>query len=120
MRSRSTQLTSESLINVVGIACIVWLAIPLAIAMLMAIITPTYFEPMFTSVVGWLMLAVGATIVGGGAVLSLLAVNWMKRGGGFMAAGIVVVIVIFLAQFFTLWIVLLGPALLILLRPANS
>ena len=86
----------------------------------MAIITPTYFEPMFASVVGWLMLAVGATIVGGGAVVSLLAVTWMKRGGGFMAAGIVVLIVVFLAQFFTLWIVLLGPALLILLRPANS
>ena len=66
------------------------------------------------------MLATAAILVAGGVAMTLVAVRWMKKGGGWLVAGIVAVIGTGLAQFFIFWIILLGPAILILLKPAQS
>jgi hypothetical protein len=104
-------------INVVGIAARVWTLFPLGLALLMFVVTPTYFRPMWSSSLGIGLLVGGLVLVGGGYGATELAVRWMKRGGWRLGLGITVIVVAYFVQFVTLWIILLGPALLILLSP---
>ena len=113
-RPTSASETRNLLTTILGFFSLAWLGLALVIAGGMFLVTPTYFRPMFSSPAGWLMILVAAVLIAGGVLLTLLAMRWMKRGGGYLAAGIVVIVVVFFVQFITLWIVLLGPALLIL------
>ena len=81
----------------------------------MFVITPTYFRPMFTSVVGWILLSVSATAVFVSYKLAEAAIWLFQRARAVLA-------VVALVGFSVTWlaavsIVLLGPSVLILMRP---
>lgn len=86
----------------------------------MSAVAPTYFRPMFTSIVGWVMIFVAASLIGGGFHLTRLATRWMARGRAYMAVGMGIIVIAFLVQFVTYWIVLLGPAVLIVMSSPAS
>jgi hypothetical protein len=102
------------LINVLVIGARLWVAFPVGIGVLMFIVTPTYWRPMLSAPLGFELLAVGLVVIAGGLVLTEVAGRLMRRGGGALAGGILLIICTFFLQFITIWIILLGPALIIL------
>jgi hypothetical protein len=100
---------------VVGMFC--WVAFPIALAGLMAVITPTYWGPMFSTAIGLGLLVAGVAAIGIGAALTEVARRLVGPTRGRLLAGVGILAAAFVIQFFTLWVVFLGPALLILLSP---
>ena len=103
---------------VVGVLC--WVFFPVALAVVMAIVTPTYWGPMFSTRGGIGMLGAGLIAIAIGGALALVARSVARPSRGSLLAGVGILLVAFLIQFFTLWIVLLGPALIILLSPSQT
>lgn len=92
------------------------LVFPVLFAVVFVLLAPNYFQPMLSTQVGlWLL---GAAVVVLAAVfgISELAVRLMRGRGLSLALGIVVWAGAFLLDFVALWIVLLGPAIVILTR----
>ena len=102
---------------VIGMLC--WALLVVGIAVVVALITPTYWRPMF-SWAGLGLLAVGAAAIGVSVALAAVARRFARPTRGALLAGLGLIMVAFLVQFATLWVVLLGPALLILLNPSPS
>lgn len=103
---------------VVGMLC--WVLFPIALAVVMAIVTPTYWGPMFSTRAGIGMLGAGLLAIAIGGALALIARKLAKPSRGSLLAGVAILLVAFLIQFFTLWVVLLGPALIILVSPPQT
>ena len=90
---------------------------PGVLALLMFFVTPTYFRPMFESVVGWLLLSSLATTTG--AAYGLVVVGlWLFRKGH-AVLGVLALVGSFITWLVAFWIVLLGPAALILMKPPS-
>ena len=106
--------------NVLVLAALVSTAMGPLVGVLMAILDPGYLRPMFTSLVGVAVLGGVVIFVGGCVAMTLIARGWMTKGGGWLAAGVVALIAVMLLQFVTTWVVLLGPALLIVLNPSTQ
>jgi hypothetical protein len=84
----------------------------------MYFVTPTYFRPMFESVVGWLLLSILATTIC--VAYGLVEVGiWLFRKGRSMLGvlGLVGCSITWLA---TAWIVLLGPSVLVHMKPRSG
>jgi hypothetical protein len=62
-------------------------------------------------------LAAGIASIGASVALAAVARKFARPTRGALLAGLGIIIVAVLVQFFALWVVLLGPALLILLNP---
>ena len=99
---------------VIGVLCCALL--PVGTAVVIALIAPTYWRPMF-SWAGLILLAVGAAAIGVSLALAAVARRFAR---GALLAGLGVIMVAILVEFSSLWVVLLGPALLILLTPGQS
>src|ERR1700694_1441272 len=99
---------------VIGMLC--WALLPVGIAVVMTLITPTDWRPMF-SLAGLGLLVAGIAAIGVSVALAAVARRFARPTRGALLAGLGIIMVAFLVQFFTLWVVLLGPALLILLNP---
>jgi hypothetical protein len=102
---------------VIGMLC--WALLPVGIAIVMTLITPTYWRPMF-SLAGLGLLAAGMAAIGVSVALAAVARRFARPTRGALLAGLGIIMVAFLVQFFAFWVVLLGPALLILLNPSQS
>ncbi len=81
---------------VIGMLC--WALLPVGLTVVMTLITPSYWRPM----------------------LSLGGLRFAIPTRGALLAGLGIIMVAFLVQFVALWVVLLGPAMLILLNPRQS
>ena len=99
---------------VIGMIC--WALVPVGFAVVMIFVTPTYWRPML-SLAGLGLLAAGIASIGVSVALAAVARKFARPTRGALLAGLGIVVVAFLIQFFALWVVLLGPALLILLSP---
>ena len=99
---------------VIGMLC--WALLPIGVAVVMNFVTPTYWRPMF-SLAGLGLLAAGIAAIGVSVALAAVARRFARPTRGALLAGLGIIMVAFLVQFFALWVVLLGPALLILLNP---
>ena len=88
--------------------------LPIAVAVLLAVTSPTYFGPMFSTPVGVGLLVAGTFAIAGGYGLSEVGARLARREGARLAWGLVLICAVWLLQFFVLWIVLLGPAIVIL------
>jgi hypothetical protein len=102
---------------VIGMLC--WALLPVGIAIVMFLITPTYWRPMF-SLPGLGLLAAGIASIGVSVALAAFARRFARPTRGPLLAGLGIIMVAFLVQFVALWVVLLGPALLILSNPRQS
>lgn len=102
---------------VIGMLC--WALLPVGIAAVMTLVTPTYWRPMF-SLGGLILLAVGVAAIGISVALAAVARRFARPTRGALLAGLGIVMVAILVQFVALWVVLLGPALLILLNPVQT
>jgi hypothetical protein len=102
---------------VIGMLC--WALLPVGIAVVMTFITPTYWRPMF-SLAGLGLLAAGIVAIGVSVALAAVPRRFARPTRGALLAGLGIIMVAFLVQLFALWVVLLGPALLILLNPRQS
>jgi hypothetical protein len=102
---------------VIGMLC--WALLPVGIAVVMTLVTPTYWRPMF-SLAGLGLLAVGIAAIGVSVALATVARRFARPTRGALLAGLGITMVAFLVQFVALWVVLLGPALLILSNPSQS
>jgi hypothetical protein len=102
---------------VVGMLC--WTLLTVGIVAVMTFITPTYWSPMF-SLAGLGLVAAGIAAIGISVALAAVARRFARPTRGALLAGLGIIIVALLLQFFTLWVVLLGPALLIVLNPGQS
>ena len=98
-----------------GVALTIIVSLPVLLAIFMAIAAPSYFRSLFASALGWLILAAALLL----EALAAFAAWWLVRRSHLNLfqrrigdLGIVVLLV-----FPTLWLVLLGPALAILLNP---
>ena len=103
---------------VIGMLC--WALLPVGLAVLMTAITPTYWRPMFSSMAGFGLLAAGVTAIGISVALAAVARRFARPTRGALLAGLGIIMVAFLVQFVALWVVFLGPALLILMNPRQS
>jgi hypothetical protein len=101
---------------VVGTLC--WVLVPIALAVVMAIASPTYWGPMFSTSGGRGLLGAGLLAVAIGGGLALVARRLARPSRGSLLAGAAILMVAFVIQFLTLWIVLLSPALIILVSPS--
>jgi hypothetical protein len=111
--ARSTGTALPDLVTLAVIAMRLWVLFPLGLGALLAILTPTYWRPVLSSALGIAILTAGVIVIAGGFVLTEVAGRLMRRGGGGLAAGIALLAGTFSLQFITLWIVLLGPAIVI-------
>jgi hypothetical protein len=82
----------------------------------MFFVAPTYSAPLLQSLLGWLLIALAITLTAGGYVVNQVAVGLVRRGKLAIGAALVAVSTVFLT-FPALWIVFLGPAVLILVEP---
>lgn len=101
---------------VIGMLC--WALLPVGIAVVMTLTTPTYWRPMF-SLAGLGLLAAGIASIGVSVALAAVARRLARPSRGALLAGLGIIMVAFLVQFVALWVVLLGPALLIVLNPQS-
>jgi hypothetical protein len=101
---------------VIGMLC--WALLPVGIAVVMTLATPTYWRPML-SLTGLGLGAIGIAAIGVSVALAAVARRFARPTRGALLAGLGIVMVAFLVQFFALWVVLLGPALLIVMNPGH-
>ena len=101
------------------IAMLCWALLPVGIAIVIILITPTYWSPMF-SLGGLALLAGGIAAIGVSVALAAVARRFARPTRGALLAGLGIIVVAFLVQLVALWVVLLGPALLILMNPRQS
>ena len=101
------------------IANVVALTLPIVIGLVMFFVSPTYWTPMVQEPVGVFLLGIGVVLVAAGYGATYLAVR-LLRAGRVAWVFLVVVATTFLLTFPALWVVLLGPALLILLQPRTG
>jgi hypothetical protein len=94
-------------------------ALPLGLALFMAALTPSYYRPML-SILGLAMISAAVLIVAGGFALTYVASGLMRRGGVGLPAGVGLLLGIYFLTFVTLWIFLLGPAIVILVTNQRS
>ena len=104
--------------NVLILAALASMALGPLLIVLMAMLDPGYLRPMFTSWLGVAILGGVVIFLGACVAMTLIAKGWMTKGRAWSAAGVVAVIAVMLLQFVTVWIVLLGPALLVVLKPS--
>ena len=97
-----------------------WLLLPIAIAVLLAVEVPNYWSLMYSSPIGFVLLGLAIGTIGISVGLVLLARRVAGPSRGRLLAGGGLVLLAFVTQFFTLWIVFLGPALVILLSPRQT
>jgi hypothetical protein len=90
---------------------------PAVLAALMYVLTPTYFRPMLDNFVGLVLLGilVSTICVGYGLVEAGI---WLFRKGR-VVLGVLVLVGYSITWFVAMWIVLLGPAALILMKPRS-
>ena len=83
----------------------------------MSLVTPTYFRLMLHTVIGWLLLGVvaAASCVGYGLVEVVI---WLFRKGR-VVLGVLALVGYSITWLVAVWIVVLGPAALILLKPRS-
>lgn len=103
---------------------------PALVGLFMFLVTPRYFRPMFESVVGWLLLGIVVVTIGVGYALLEVGIWLIRRatqagGGGRRPRkgpallGILVLLGYSITWLFALWTIMLGPAVLILLKPRS-
>ena len=102
---------------VIGMLC--WALLPVGLTVVMTLITPSYWRPML-SLGGLGLLAAGIAAIGVSVALAAFARRFAIPTRGALLAGLGIIMVAFLVQFVALWVVLLGPAMLILLNPRQS
>jgi len=102
---------------VIGMLC--WALLPVGLTVVMTLITPSYWRPML-SLGGLGLLAAGIAAIGVSVALAAFARRFARPTRGALLAGLGIIMVAFLVQFVALWVVLLGPAMLILLNPRQS
>ena len=102
---------------VIGMLC--WALLPVGIVVVITLITPSYWRPMF-SLGGVGLFALAIASVGVSVALSAVARRFARPTRGAGLAGLGIVMAAFLVQFVALWVALLGPALLILSNPGQS
>ena len=98
------------------IAMRIWVLFPLGLGLLLALLAPSYWRPVLSAPLGLAILTGGLIVIAGGFALIEVAGRLMRRGHGGLAAGIAILACTFFLQFITLWIVLLGPAIVILVN----
>jgi hypothetical protein len=102
---------------VIGMLC--WALLPVGIVVVMTLVTPTYWRPMF-SLAGLGLLAAGIAAIGVSVALAAVARRFARPTRSALLAGLGIIMIAFLVQFFAFWVVMLGPALLIVLNPGQS
>jgi hypothetical protein len=100
-----------------GMLC--WTLLPVGVAVVMTLSAPTYWRPMF-STMGLGLLAGGIAAIGVSVALAAVARRFARPTRGALLAGLGIVMVALLVQFIALWVVLLGPALIILSNPPQT
>lgn len=90
---------------------------PTFIGLVLFFVTPTYFRPMFENVVSLVLLGLLVAAVGAGYVLLSVAAGLFRKGSA--ALGVLLLAIYSVFWGFALWIVLIGPAVLILLKPRS-
>lgn len=100
---------------VVGMVC--WGVVAIAFAVALAVDAPTYWEPRISTAAGIGLLVAGLFVIAIGIGLALVARKVARPSRGRLLAGVGIMLLAFLLQFFTLRVVMLSPAVLILLKP---
>jgi uncharacterized membrane protein YidH (DUF202 family) len=84
----------------------------LAIGLVVAVTVPAYFRPMYSNSLGFVLLGVGLATVLMAFALTEVAIRIMRRGGGRrLGVGLTLCATAVLVEFVSVWIVLIGPAL---------
>lgn len=102
---------------VIGMLC--WTLLPVGIAVVMIVVAPTYWRPMI-SLMGLGLLAGGVAAIGVSVALAAVARRLARPTRGALLAGLGIIMVALIVQIVALWVVLLGPALIILSNPPQT
>jgi hypothetical protein len=95
------------------VVMLAWVVLPVALAVILAIVNPTFWHPMFSTTTGLILLGLGAGGIGVSVALAEVARRVARPIRGALLAALGIIFVAFTIQFFTLWVVFLGPALVI-------
>ena len=101
------------------VANLVALTTPVVLVVVLSIGSGTYFRPMIQQPLGVGLLVFGVVVIAAGYAATYFAVR-LLRAGRPIAVVLVVLATTFLCAFPALWVVLLGPALLILMSGQPS
>lgn len=93
-------------------------ALPLLLGAVMLVVTPSYFRPMLASALGWWLLALVVVL----EAAALGAVSWGNRrfAGNRLRLKVFTMLVMVGLIFPTLWILLLGPAILVIVQSTGG
>jgi hypothetical protein len=83
----------------------------------MFLATPRYFRPVFETIVGLLLLGILVATMCVGYALLQAAARLFRKGSA--ALGVLLLAVYTMLWGFAVWIVMLGPAVLILMKPRS-
>ena len=84
----------------------------------MFLVAPGYFRPVFETTVSWFLLGVLVATMGVGFALLQAAAGLIRNGRA--PVGLLLLAVYTMFWGLALWIVMLGPALLILMKPRSG
>lgn len=115
MRSSGRQGLLNVAIWLLVAADLIVLIFPVVLIGVMSIATPSYFAPMVHDRLGILLLVSGAVVLIGGGATTFLAVRMIRAHRPLLLIALILAGTFVLA-FPALWLVLLGPALVILLH----
>lgn len=101
------------------VANLVALTTPVVLVVVLSIGSGTYFQPMIQQPLGVGLLVFGVVVIAAGYAATYFAAR-LLRAGRPIAVVLVVLATTFLCAFPALWVVLLGPALLILMSSQPS
>ena len=92
-----------------------WAVIPIAIGIAMFVITPSYTAELLRSPIGWLLLALGIAFTAGGYAVNEFAIRLSRKGMLPIGAALVAISTVLL-PFPALWMVFIGPALVVFIQ----
>ena len=92
-----------------------WTWSPVAVAIFFAVLTPTYYRPMFENFLGLVMLAMATILTTLSIFMGWAGTHYLGKLEGARAVLLTVPALVFTAPI--LWILILGPAALILMHP---
>lgn len=98
--------------RILVVSQVLFLILPVIFLVVFSFVTPNYMAPMFHDPLGIALLAVAAVVVAAGDAATVLAARMLRAGRPLLTIALLLVST-FVCAFPALWLVLLGPAIVI-------
>lgn len=115
VKSSNLSELSYYVLRILVVSQVLTLILPVILLVVFSFITPTYMASLFHDPVGWLLLGVAGVVLAAGGGITFLAIRMLRAGRPLVTIALLLASTIVCA-FPALWLVLLGPAIVIVLK----